>query len=377
MKNYLEKIIGTMKIKLLVDAHIFDDSFQGTTTYLSGLYNSLVIDSEFEIYLAASNTDSLKSTFTNERFKFINLPKSTKFKRILYDFPRIIKQNKIDIAHFQYITPPIKNCKYINTIHDLLFIEYPQYFPLRYKIINYCAFFLSAINSDLICTVSEYSKSSLIKYFKIRENKLLITPNGMNPVGPLESTFINNYNHGLYLLFVGRMEPRKNHLLLLKAYVELKLYNQNLNLVFIGKIKDLEVVNFNIYYKNLPIEIKNRVIILQDISKHELEYFYKNASLFVYTSVAEGFGIPPLEAIMNGCKVICSNQTAMADFEFFGKYLFDPNNFNELKDKIVSTLQEKKYPFEEIQKAIRERYCWRKISEKFSERIKLILNVNS
>jgi glycosyltransferase involved in cell wall biosynthesis len=362
-----------MKIKILVDAHVFDSFSQGTTTYLSGLYNNLVVHSEVEIYLAASDITKLKDSFTDERFKFVKLPKSTSLKRLLFDFPRIIKENKIDIAHFQYVTPLRKTCKFVNTIHDLLFMEYPQYFPLKYRIIKYCAFFLSARNSDLVCTVSAYSCSSLKKYFTLGENKLFITPNGISRPSKNETEFDKTNKLKPYILFVSRMEPRKNHLLLLKAYLELELYKQEYNLIYIGKINDIGIPDFFSFYDSLTQDIKDKIYILEGVSLFDLQSLYKNASLFVYPSAAEGFGIPPLEAVMNGCKVICSNQTAMSDFTFLKNYLFDPNDFQNFKSKIETTLLEKKYPFENIQKEILRLYNWQNISDSFLGRLKNLL----
>ena len=109
---------------------------------------------------------------------------------------------------------------------------------------------------------------------------------------------------------------------------------------------------------------------VEDISDGELNSFYKTAELFVYPSYAEGFGIPPLEAGVASCKVLCSNQTAMRDFDFFGKYLFDPNNPAELERKLLETLEETDYPYGKIKDAIVERYNWKSISDHFSEILK-------
>src|SRR3954463_15873489 len=96
------------KIKLFVDAHVFDGAYQGTTTYLQGLYSALVTDNDFEITLAAVNIAHLKTIFPNPAFKFIALQPGSKYKRLAIELPRLLKEQKFDFAHFQYITPLIK-----------------------------------------------------------------------------------------------------------------------------------------------------------------------------------------------------------------------------------------------------------------------------
>ena len=358
------------KIKIFVDAHIFDGSYQGTQTYLKGLYNSLVQDNGFEITLGASNVDNLREHFPDSRFQFITLPSKSKYKRLAFDIPEIIKNKKFEYAHFQYVVPFRKECKYINTIHDLLFLDFSAYFPYLYRIVKTLTFKYSALRADIVCTVSEYSKESLVKHFKINENKITITPNAIDIY---QENFIDikaKYDINKYILFVSRFEPRKNHYGLLKCFVDLKLYEEGYKLVFIGKIDDVVTKKFNLYFNSLPNVIKRAIICLENIPLKELNNFYSQAEVFIYPSLAEGFGIPPLEAVMNNCKVLCSDQTAMSDFGFFGKYLFNPNDIENFKSKILEILAESDYPYEAIQNAIREKYDWKVIAENFSNKLK-------
>jgi len=358
------------KIKILVDAHVFDESYQGTTTYIKGLYTALVKNDDFEITLAAKDIVKLRSIFNNERFKFIALPSSSKLKRLAIDLPHIIKTNQFDFAHFQYITPFKKDCKFINTIHDILFLDFPEYFPFSYRWSKKFLFKYSANKSDLILTVSDFSKNALVKHFEVKPENIVITPNAAEVTSTEYVDIKSKYKIGKYILFVSRLEPRKNHYLMLKSFVELELYKKGYHLVFIGRIKDVATNSFNAYYNSLSNEVKSQVISLENISHNELNNFYKQADLFVYPSLAEGFGIPPLEAAMLDCKVLCSNQTAMSDFDFFGQYHFNPHDIEELKTKIIRTLNELNYPFEQIKADILRKYNWTSIAETFSKSIK-------
>jgi len=211
-----------------------------------------------------------------------------------------------------------------------------------------------------------------MKHFAIPANKLTITPNAVDIYKGEFTDIKKKYALSKYLLFVSRLEPRKNHYLMLKTFVDLELYKQGYDLIFIGRINDVKTEKYHNYFEQQNEEVKMRVKHIENISYEELNGFYKNADLFVYPSVAEGFGIPPLEAAVIGCKVLCSNKTAMADFDFFGQYLFDPDHEEELKAKIITTLNDKNYPFEAIKNAVIEKYDWLTIAANFGEKLKSI-----
>ena len=221
--------VMTQKIKLLIDCHVFDGKPQGTTTYLKGLYSELAKDSSINFYFVALDIEKLKNIFGNQtNIFYIKLKSQNKIKRLLIEYPLIIKKYKIDFAHFQYIVPPIKLCKYIVTIHDVLFLDYPEYFPLMYKIKNRFLFQLSSWISDFNLTVSKYSQIQISKHFKVKN--VSITPNAVADqyFESFDRNIVKNEVYekfGLqnYLLFVSRREPRKNHLTLLKTFVELNI----------------------------------------------------------------------------------------------------------------------------------------------------------
>ncbi|TWP23749.1 glycosyltransferase family 1 protein [Apibacter muscae] len=358
------------KIKILVDAHVFENSFQGTTTYIKGLYNHLVHYNDFEITLCSNNISNLKKIFISQDFKFIKLNSKSTFSRLFIEYPKILKSGNYDYAHFQYIVPlGFKYCKYINTIHDLLFMDFKSYFPWYYRFIRTKLFSYSATKSDVLLTVSEYSKRDIYNKFNIKLNKIHVTPNGVSISSKKNITYDvkAKYNIRNYIHYVSRFESRKNQLGLLKVYLNLKLYEKGIDLVFIGRYTDkIEKDAYDEVLKLVPKNLNNRVFFIHDIEEEELENFHKQSLCFVYPSLAEGFGIPPIEAAINGCKVLCSNLTAMSDFNFFS-YNFNPENNVDFAEKLLKILQDEYYPFEEIKNIILEKYNWRNISSNFKE----------
>ena len=317
--------------RIFVDCYVFEGEFQGTRTFIKEVYSKLFyLESLKEpnlrnnYYLVCYEPEILKKEFiTYDFLVFIKPVFKNRILRLLFVYPYIIKKNNIYLAHFQYIVPPIKFCKYVNTIHDILFIENPSFFPLKYRIKNYILFYISYILSDIVTSVSKNSIESIERNFHFKK-VIYLTPNGVNEnffnyrSNLSSEDFLAANNLRNYLLFVSRFEPKKNHLNLLMAFVK-GLNYKKYDLVFIGS-KTLDCSDFYDYFNSLDDEVKSRVHILHDpVSIERLMDYYFHCSSFIYPSLLEGFGIPPLEASAMGKYVICSNVTAMEDFSFYSK----------------------------------------------------------
>lgn len=356
--------------KIFVDCHVFDQSLQGTTTYIKGIYKELIKD-ETKQFFFASHTTNLELVFgKHDNVHYLKYTSKNKIYRLLIEIPILIKKNKIDFAHFQYIVPLIKNCKFIVTVHDVLFLDYPKYFPLIYKISKNILYKASAKYSDIVLTVSEFSKKRIQEHFKI--NNISITPNAVDRV------FFENYNKisvqkevktkfnvEHYFLLVSRWEPRKNHLLLLKTFVENEYYKQY-SLVFIG-VKALKCKEYENYFNSLPKAITSKIIELHKIDFQDLLLLVRASTLSVYPSKAEGFGIPPLESIAASIPTVCSNTTAMSDFQFIEDCLFNPTSAYDLDKKIKIALTDSKINSKKL--FVLENYNWQTAAKCFQEAI--------
>ena len=348
---------------ILVDAYVFDCGFEGTASYIYGLYTSLINNKNVTVTFCASKHENLRSYFPQNNVRFIKPKFKSRTLQMLVGYTMQIKKENYDFAHFQYYVPPIKKCRYIVTIHDILFICFKKYFSLYKRKMYKFLFSYSVKKSDIVLTDSLYSKKCISEEFSITENKINLIPIAAKEV-PVNIDIKKKYGLRNYIHFVSRFERRKNHISLLKAYIKLELH-KNYDIVFIGNHKSGDELKC---YKELlqiiPKNISQHIHFLQDIDNAELNAFYRQSSCFVYPSFAEGFGIPPLEAGVNGCKVLCSNQTALADFIFF-KHQFNPNNSGELEQKLTEIIEDVNYPFEEIKQSILKKYDWDKIASVF------------
>jgi glycosyltransferase involved in cell wall biosynthesis len=357
-------------MNLFVDSHVFDGILQGSRTYLKELYRELILQNpSVNFFLGAYDVQTLEKEFgKHNNVRFVRYRTRNKYLRMAISIPYLILKHKIDIAHYQYISPPLKLSKEILTIHDVLFLDFPDQFPPVYRVINKLLFKWSARRADYILTVSDYERQSIAGHFRISPEDIHVIQNGVaedffEPVGELPD-IIKRFNLEKYLLYVSRIEPRKNHVLLLKAFVELNLWKEGYNLVFIGSVT-LKAPLLDNYLKDLSPEIKATVRFIDGSYGNELKSFYRNCRLFIYPSLAEGFGIPPLEAIASGVPVLCSNTTSMSDFSFLKDRLFDPGSIGDLKEKIMKYLDDEENDFHEDIEYVRKNYSWKNSAKAF------------
>lgn len=358
-------------MRLLVDAHCFDyNTSEGINTYLRGLYGELVkIASGIDFFFAACNVERIKEIFgERSNVSYIRLEAASKVARLLTEIPRVVKIHGIDAAHFQYTSPLVKNCYTIVTLHDILFKDYPHLFPLTYKLSKDMLFRLSAKRADLLLTVSEYSRSRIAYHYHIPKERIFVTPNAVSEdffdIDKSKAVeFVREQGIGKFLLYVSRIEPRKNQVALLRAYNEQKLAQRGYDLVFIGR-KTLPVPEFDDYLRNMSSDARRHIHIFNQVSYKDLKFWYSAASLFVYPAMAEGFGIPPIEAGAAGIPCVCSNQTAMGDFVFFDKNLVDVSDLEQLKQAIEVNISTPMNT-DSMRKAIKEKYNWKIIAQNY------------
>jgi glycosyltransferase involved in cell wall biosynthesis len=336
------------KIKIFVDAHCFDTQYQGTQSFLLQLYTALLQHyPQLDIYMGAYHTHRIQAAFpllpANHILPYKTLRPAA--LRFVTDIPRLLKQQSFDFAHFQYIAPwPVKGCKFIVTLHDVLFNDFPHAFPWGFRQSRHKLFGGSIKRATVKTTVSRYAKQRIMHHYGVPDAQLHLVPNAIPPLpdGLLDKTAARQqikerFGMENFILYVSRLEPRKNHLLLLKAWLECHLYRQGIALVFVGSRSDATGSKSAPLLKamqQLPTAAQPFFYHIEQVDRDTLPLFLLAARLFVYPSLAEGFGIPPLEAAVAGTPVLCSNATAMQDFTFFGKGLFDPHNKQELKDKM-------------------------------------------
>ncbi len=368
-------------LKILVDGYLLNKEPQGTQTHIREIYKEVAkANKQHQFYIAIFDDTQIIEDFSEyNNIKFLSLKNKSRLLRMVYEIPALIRSNNIDFAHFQYVIPLFrsKNCKYIVTIHDILFNEFPDYFSKSYCFKRNFLFKTSAKKSDFLLTVSEYSKQSILSQYDLKNKKIYITPNGVNPEyftkynkKEAQQYIVNKYKISKYILYVSRVEPRKNQELLLNSFLNLKLIDKGFQLLFIGKTS-IPNRKFEQLLQQLNLAEKENIHYFQEIDQNDLLSFYKASHCFVFPSKAEGFGIPPIEAGALKIPVLCSNTTAMSDFDFFEPFFVNTNDVKSFEvelEKLVNSNNSTQ--LELIKSTIKQRYSW----EKSASIISSILN---
>ena len=366
-------------LRLFVDAHVFDNEFQGTRTFLREIYLLLARREDIILFLAANDIENLKRIFPQRpNIHFIAYRTHSSLVRLSWEIPRLLKKHAIDYAHFQYICPLVKSCNYIVTLHDVIFSEYPEEFSRGYRIVKKFLYKRSAWMADIITTVSEYSSRSIRAFLEVPSRiPIHIVPNGVGPkfFAPYDRQRSREYIANKYgvkkpILYVSRIEPRKNHVFLLQAYLQLELYKKGYYLVLLGS-RTIRVPLFDKLLENLSPEMRHFIFMDSSVDDADLIEFYRAAEVFVYPSRAEGFGIPPLEAAALGVPVICSNSSAMEQFTFFGEYHIDPFDLQLLVSRLEAILIDlpSAERLKELSGIVAREYSWEHAEEAFYQAI--------
>jgi len=328
-------------MKIAIDIRPLRDTITGIGRYLYKLIDSLAkIDSRNEYSLFYSN---IKGNTPQ------NLPGSGNFKTVSYRFPgKCITAlwayadflpaeaflGKIDVFHAPcFQVPPVRKCATVFTIHDLIPIMHPELaIPsavrhFRPRIRHYVK------RADIIVAISMATARDIIERLAVPEEKVMVVYQGttlLKKASPEEiDAAIKKYDIDRnYILFVSRIEPRKNLPHLMKAF-EIALLHGDFQLVIAGP----SGWYMEQFYDALnALKCKDRVKWLRYVPENDLAALYGGASFLAYPSLLEGFGLPILEAMSVGCPVLTSNVSSMPEVGGDAAIYVDPSDIDSIAD---------------------------------------------
>ena len=256
---------------------------------------------------------------------------------------KVLKKYKIDVYHGLSHEIPRNNridkIKYVVTIHDLIFIRYPENYSLFDRKIYTQKVKYACKNADVIIAISEQTKRDLIEFLTVDEEKIKVVYQTCSSIFDTELDFrVQNlvkkkYNlPSKFMLSVGTIEKRKNLELVIRAMSKM---HTDIPLVVVGKkTKYIAEIEKEVEKYNL----KKKVIFLDEIEFIELPELYQSASLFLYPSVFEGFGIPVLEAIYSKTPVIAATGSCLEEAGGPDSIYVDPANYIDLAVQIDKVL---------------------------------------
>jgi glycosyltransferase involved in cell wall biosynthesis len=327
--SYLRPRIG-------LDLHVVDGIFQGSRTHCLELFSRVIVATpECDFIVMAADPRNLlnfSDKFGSYNVRLVEMPHAAPVKRLLWQLPRLVRQHRMDLLHTQYIAPPLSPCPTAVTVHDILFESHPEYFDKSFVLRSRLLVGRSARESDAVFTVSEFSRKQISQAFGIESSKVHKIPNGVDRTrffpgqDGMELIKTLGLEPGSYFLTVGRLEPRKNHVNLLRAWAGLSWPRPRLVIVgqrHFGYDEALNLVD--------TLQLKSDVVLLENISDVELPAIFRNARAFIYCSWAEGFGMPILEAMASGVPVISSETTALSEVCAKAALLVNPDDIEEIR----------------------------------------------
>ncbi len=335
-------------------------------------------DIKFVVYLKDEPLDELPQKSKNWQYRVLKPGKLWTQWRLPLDL--FVSNLKPDVffspTHYAPRFSPIPT---VVSVMDLSYLYFPEMFNKSdlLQLRNWTAY--SVKQASKILTISNSSKDDIMKEYKVEKDRVVVTHLGIKEtvtltphiysMSQLKAKYDLTDN---YILFVGTLQPRKNITRLIKAFAKVakdEKLPKDLQLVIVGRKGWLyeEILDAP---KELGIE--EHVKFLENVEDDELPYFYKNALCFVLPSLYEGFGLPVLEAMKQGCPVITSNISSLPEAGGDAALYVDPEDIDDIAEKITQLVKSEKLRKELVEKgkAQVKKFSWEKTAKETLEVLK-------
>ena len=333
-------------MRVAIDARKLHDF--GIGTYTQNLLRHLArIDGETEYVLLCHERDLGAGRQLGPNFRTVLEPSANYSIREQIHVPWVLRRERPDVFHSpHYVLPPAVRCRSVVTIHDCIHLMFPQYLPNRAAYAYAKASMWSAARqSSRILTVSEASKRDLLRFFDVPPDKIVVVYNAIDDrfsATPAEEDVARvreryQLDHE-FVLYVGNVKPHKNLVRLIEAFDRLRGRGfDDLKLLIIGdEISKLPALRRAVHQYKLHKHVR----FLGFLPADTLAVLYRLAKVFVFPSLYEGFGLPPLEAMACGTPVVTSNVSSLPEVVGDAAMLIDPYDVESIADGISRVLSD-------------------------------------
>jgi len=331
-------------VRIGIDARKLHDF--GIGTYIRNLVRNLArIDRETEFVLLCRAEDAAALADVGENFRTVvetagNYSVSEQLK-----VPLALKREKVTLFHApHYVLPPLVSCRSVVTIHDCIHLMFPQYLPSRFAFMYARASIaMAARRATRVLTVSESSKRDILRFVDVPPEKIDVIYNAYDErfgVEPCEEDVVRvreRYQlHDEFVLYAGNVKPHKNLTRLIEAFDLVRSRGlDHLKLVLIGDdISKYAALRRAVHAHQLHKYVR----FLGYLPEETLAVMYRLAGVFVFPSLYEGFGLPPLEAMASGTPVVTSNMSSLPEVAGSAAVLVDPYDPNAIAEGIQQVL---------------------------------------
>jgi glycosyltransferase involved in cell wall biosynthesis len=329
-------------IRFAVDAHAIGQQTTGNEVYIRSLLRAFAaVDkrSQFVAYVSEPGAEQ----WVPARFQ-VRRVAANPCRRLGWDLARLLRADGPDLIHVQYTAPLLTSVPTVVTVHDVSFLEYPEYFTLARRLQLQLTVSRSVKRAAGILTVSEFSRDAIARAYGLDAAKVRVVHNAANPgfriVGrdrAQQSVKESLHFDAPFILSVGDLQPRKNQIGLIAAFAQLLAEYPQIphHLVLAGKetwfaAKVKEAARTSGF--------ASRIHFTGYVPDTELLQLYNACECFVFPSFYEGFGLPILEAMACGRAVACSNTSAMPEVAAGTALLFDPRQTGDIKRALTDIL---------------------------------------
>src|SRR6202167_63481 len=321
-------------MRFAVDAHAIGPALTGNDVYIRSLLSRFAeVDgrSEFITYVSELGAER----WIPERFSVRHVS-ANPYSRLGWDLGRLIRADGPDLIHVQYTAPLLARTPIVVTVHDVSFIEHPEYFTTARRSQLRLTVGQTVKRAARILTVSEFSRDAILRAYDIAPEKVRVIPNAANPefrvIGRERAQRAVQTRlrfDAPFILSVGDLQPRKNQIGLIAAFSKLLTECPQLkhHLVLTGKETWFTP---KVREAARSCGFASRIHFTGFVSDDDLLELYNACDCFVFPSFYEGFGLPILEAMACGRAVACSNTSSMPEVADGAGLLFDPHQTGEI-----------------------------------------------
>jgi len=307
------------------------------------------------------------------RLQISRLPTVHPWVRILWEQlvqPWVLWRQDVDLLHAMvFVGPLVSSCPLVVTVFDLSFLRYPQMFRPENRLYLRLFTQLSARRARRIIAISEHTKADLIRWLRIPSERIEVVYCGVeesfHPL-PEEEILAFRREKGLpeqYLLYVGTLEPRKNLTLVLRTYARLRTAGTHPPLLVLVGARGW--MYGHIFSEIGRLGLESSIRLAGFVPYQELPLWYNGATCFLYPSLYEGFGLPPLEAMACGTPVLSSNAASLPEVVGDAGVLLDPRDEEAWASELARILEKPAWRGELAARG-RERarrFRWRRAAE--------------
>ena len=337
-----------MSTTFAIDARTVNRRFPGIGRYVRNLLHATIPHlraGERIVYLANEHQQAELALPENARLVWAQTTTSPFSVRQQWQIPQLLRAYRVNVYHSSYYLMPYwAGVPTVLTVYDLIPQLFPEYVSLRARLLFQITTKLAVSRSARVISISEATRRDYIAHSHLEHSQTttipLATATHFQPQPAARIQEVNNHYKlpPRYVLYVGANKPHKNLVRLVQAWHEVLQQSEVVHDLVLAGYWD---PRYPEVYKEIErLKLGSRVHLLENVADEDLPALYSGASVFVFPSLYEGFGLPVLEAMACGCAVTCANRSSLPEIVGDAALLFDPLRTGEIAKSIQLLLRD-------------------------------------